>query len=256
MPIDNKDNGAYSAGEYGIEKKLILMNWDDEFRSVETLAHELGHSMHSYFAEQAQSLRNSNYTIFVAEIASIFNELMLHDYFLETSKDDKFKFEILTQKIKGFNGTVFRQIMFSNYEYDLYEALDQGKPIGSYESLAKIYYENRKRYQNKVSPKLNVDEEYESILVPHYYYGFYVYKYAIGQLVASIFFERYKKEGKPALEKFIDFLKSGGSKNNLDLLKDAGIDLLDPRVYDQGFNVHEKNIQEWIKLGKKIFKLK
>lgn len=256
MPINNKDTGAYSAGEYGIDKKLILMNWQDDILSVETLAHELGHSMHSYYAEQAQSLRNSNYTIFVAEIASIFNELMLHDYLLNSSKDDKFKFEILTQKIKGFNGTVFRQILFSNYEYDLYTALDQGKPIGSYETLAKMYYENRKKYQNDVAKKFKADSEIEAITVPHYYYGFYVYKYAIGQLVANIFFNRYKNEGAGALKDFINFLKSGGSKDNLDLLKDAGIDLLNPDIYDEGFNTHKQNINEWITLGKKIWKVK
>ncbi len=212
--------------------------------------------MHTYFSEQAQSLRNSNYTIFVAEIASTFNELLLHDYFLSTSTNDKLKFEILTQKIKGFNGTVFRQIQFSNYEFDLYEALDKGKPIGSYDALAKMYYENRKKYQNNVSHNFSPKEEIESIIVPHYYYGFYVYKYAIGQLVASVFFERYKQVGPSALSAFIDFLKSGGSKNNLELLKEAGIDLMDPNVYIRGFNVHKDNIKQWVNLGKKIFKIK
>lgn len=256
-PVQDKGSGAYSIGAtYGIEKKLIFMNWDDDFRSVETLAHEWGHSMHSYFSTKAQGLRNSSYRIFVAEIASIFNELLLRDYVLSTSDDNQLKFKIAKESVDGFIGTVMRQLEWSNYEYDFYEALDKGTPLGSYDAISKLYFENAKKYANK---KLTYkpDELFPSIYVPHFYYGFYVYKYAIGQLVANIFFQKYKQEGVSALQLFIDkFLSAGGTKDPIDILKDAGVDLLDPQVYELGFKACEENIKEYISLGNKIFKIK
>ncbi len=257
FPIPNKLGGAYSiGGTYGIDKKLILMNWSDDFRSVETLAHEFGHSIHSYFSTKNQTMRNSSYKIFVAEIASIFNELMLRDYILTTSDDDQLKFMVAKQSIDGFASTVMRQTEWSNYEFNFYEALDKGAPLGSYEALAKLYFENAQKYSNK---KLTFKQEdmFPAIYVPHFYYGFYVYKYAIGQLVANIFFQKYKKEGKPVLESFIaKFLSAGDSSDPLDILKDAGVDLLDPKVYELGFNACEENIKEYIRLGNKLFKIK
>lgn len=256
-PIQNKRSGAYSIGAtYGIDKKLIMINWTDDFRSVETLAHEFGHSMHSYFSTKNLNIRDSAYKIFVAEIASIFNELMLRDYILSTSDDDQLKFKIAKETVDGFVGTVMRQVEWSNFEFDFYEALDKGTPLGSYEAIAKLYFENAKKYSNK---KLTYkpEEQFPSVYVPHFYYGFYVYKYAIGQLVANIFFQQYKKEGKKALDNYINkFLSVGGSKDPIELLKDAGIDLLDPKVYELGFAACDASIKEYIKLGNKIFKLK
>lgn len=256
-PVQNKGSGAYSiGGTYNIEKKLIFMNWDDDFRSVETLAHEWGHSMHSYFSTKAHGLRDSSYRIFVAEIASIFNELMLRDYILSTSDDDQLKFKIAKESVDGFIGTVMRQTEWSNYEYDFYEALDKGTPLGSYDAISKLYFENAKKYANK-KLTYKADDLFPSIYVPHFYYGFYVYKYAIGQLVANIFFQKYKQEGVSALKLFIEkFLSAGGSKDPIDILKDAGVDLLDPKVYELGFKACEENIKEYIKLGNKIFKIK
>ena len=258
MAIDNKRSGAYSIGATkGIDKKYILMNNDGTVRSLETLAHELGHSMHSYYSDKNNHLRLSQYQIFVAEIASIFNELMLFDHLLKTSNDDKLKFKIRQQMASGFAGTVHRQILWSNYEYDVYKAIEQGQPVSTYDSLAKIYFENSKKYTTKKNPKYKADKQWAAIMVPHYYYGFYVYKYAIGQLVANIFFQRYKEQGPQALQDYINnFLSVGGSLNPLDTLKNAGVDLEDPKTYEIGFEAARENVKELNKLAKKIFKIK
>ncbi len=257
MPIKNKRIGAYCIGDtYGINKKLVLMNFDKTFRSVETLAHEMGHAMHSYFSDKVQDQINSQYPIFLAEIASIFNELMLHDYILEKSTNDKFKFYIYEKMINGFIGTVLRQVEWSNFEYDMYKLIEKGKPISTYEKISKVYYENSQKYALK-KKKYNSNETFMSVIVPHFYYNFYVYKYAIGQLCAMIFFEKYKKEGPKALQFYINnFLSAGNKKWPLEILKDAGIDLFEPKTYDLGFNTLNDYVNKWIKLGKKIFKLK
>ena len=257
MPIKNKRSGAYSiGGTYGIDKKLICMNFDETINSVSTLAHEMGHSMHSYFSDKYNSQTNASYKIFVAEIASIFNELMYYDYLLNKTDDVKLKFKIKQEMIDGFIGTVYRQVEWANYEYDLYNAIDKGQPLGTYEAISQLYYNNQQKYSIK-KEKYDPEKMIASVSVPHFYYGFYVYKYAIGQLAANIFFQKYKNEGPEALQFYIDkFLKAGGTKNPIDILKDAGIDLLDPKVYDLGFQALETNIEDFIKYGNEIFKTK
>ncbi len=256
MTIKNKRSGAYSiGGSHGLEAKYILMNWDGELRSVETLAHELGHSMHSYYSDKTQPISLSGYPIFLAEIASIFNELMLTDYLLKTTNNDKLKFDLLESAISGFDGTIMRQTMWSNYEFDLMKAIEEGKPVSSYEAISKLYFENSKKYTNKKNPKYKEDEQWPSIMVPHYYYGFYVYKYAIGYTVATVFFQRYKEEGTEALQKYINkFLSAGGRDWPINILKDAGIDLYDKNIYKEAFKSLEAFINEYIRIGNKIFK--
>lgn len=257
MSVKNKLTGAYSSGVYGVDKAYILMNYDGTLRSVETLAHELGHSMHSYFSHKNNSIRNAHYNIFVAEVASIFNELLLLDNIYKKSKDDKLKFMIKQSLIKGFDGTVLRQVMWSNYEFELYSRIEKGEPISTYEALSKVYYENYKKYAvGKIKP-FKQDEQFASFYVPHFYYSFYVYKYAIGQLVANIIFQKYKNEGPRVLQDFIDkFLSVGGSLTPLETIKNMGIDLNDPEVYKLGFKAVEQNINDFVELGKKIFKIK
>ncbi len=258
MTIKNKRSGAYSiGGSYGLDKKYILMNWDGELRSVETLAHELGHSMHSYYSDKNQPQSLSAYPIFLAEIASIFNELMLTDHLLKTSTNDKLKFELLEQAISGFSGTIMRQTEWSNYEYDLLKAIEEGQPASSFEAISKIYYENQKKYSNKKNLKYKEETTFASIYVPHFYYGFYVYKYAIGYTVATIFFKRYKTDGPEALQNYINkFLSAGARDWPIQILKDAGIDLYDKNIYKEAFAQLDDFINEWVKLGKKIFKIK
>ncbi|WP_029906062.1 M3 family oligoendopeptidase [Mycoplasmopsis opalescens] len=256
MTIDNKRSGAYSIGEsYGLDKKYILMNWNDQLSSVETLAHELGHSMHSYYSDKNNPIELSKYPIFLAEIASIFNEQMLFDYLLKTSNDDKFKFKILQSMIDGFFGTVSRQVKWANYEYDLYNAIAKGEASPSYDSLAKIYFEALKKYSIKY-PKYNKDDQFGCIYVPHYYYGFYVYKYAIGQLVANYFYQNYLDKGKEYLQYYIEnFLSSGCRDFPIKILESIGVDLSSDKFYEIGFNYINGLIDKYIEIGKKLFKI-
>lgn len=258
MPVNSKRGGAYSIGSsYGLNKKYILMNFKGDLDSVETLAHELGHSMHSYFSDTRQTIANSEYPIFLAEIASIYNELMLFDYLLKHSNDKKLKFQILENMIVGFIGTVMRQVEWSNYEYNLYKAIEEGKASSSFKSLSEIYFENMKKYS--LNPKLKYSDEntFACIYVPHFYYGFYVYKYAIGQLSANYFFAKYKQEGPQALQNYIDnFLSAGGSDDPLNILAKVGVNLDSSEFYDLGFNYVSELIDQYVSLGKQIFKNK
>lgn len=255
MSTTTKRSGAYSIGAtYGIDKKYILMNFDGMLRSVETLAHELGHSMHSYYSDKHNDINNASYPIFLAEIASIFNELMLFDYLITNSNNDKLTFYLLNNLISGFSGTVHKQVLWANYEYDLYKAIEQGRASSSYDSISKIYFENAKKYTLNDSLKYTPKGTIQSIYVPHYYYGFYVYKYAIGQLVAIYFFKQYKKYGTQALENYIqNFLSAGGNDYPLEILKKVGVDLTNSKFYDEGYDYLEDLINQWIKIGKKLF---
>ncbi|WP_027120413.1 M3 family oligoendopeptidase [Mycoplasmopsis lipofaciens] len=257
MTIDNKISGAYSIGEtYGIDKKYILMNFDGDLSSVETLAHELGHSLHSYFSDKNNDFENSQYPIFLAEIASIFNELMLYDYLLKTTNSNLLKFKILENMIDGFIGTVFRQTLWANYEYNLYKSVENFTVNASYDSISKLYYDNLQKYSYKKN-KYKKDEMIACVTVPHFYYGFYVYKYAIGQLVANYFFANYKTQGSAYLQTYIkNFLSMGDKNMPLETLKNIGVDLNDDNFYKIGFSYFEQLINEWIKIGKKIFKIK
>lgn len=255
--VQNKRSGAYSiGGSFGLDKKYILMNFDGSIRSVATLAHEAGHSMHSYFSDNEQPINLASYPIFLAEIASIFNELMLQDYLLENTKDEKLKFHLLSEAIEDFEGTVRRQTMWSNYEYDLYNLIDQGKPISTFDEIKKVYAENAKKYSLKKNQKFDKDSQLiAAVTVPHFYYDFYVYKYAIGFIVANSFFQKYKKEGRDVLENYINkFLKAGGRDWPAKILNDAGINLYDPNIYNQAFDILKSKIDEYEKIGKKLFK--
>ncbi|WP_051449488.1 oligoendopeptidase F [Mycoplasmopsis cricetuli] len=258
LPANSKRSGAYSIGSsYGIDKKYILMNFKGDLDSVETLAHELGHSMHSYFSDTRQDLINSNYPIFLAEIASIYNELMLFDYLLENSNNIKLKFQILENMIDGFVGTVLRQVEWSNYEYELYKAIEQGTAAPSFESLSKIYYQNSLKYSLNKNKKYSQENTFASIYVPHFYYDFYVYKYAIGQLSANYFFAKYKLEGVAVLNEYIDnFLSAGCSDDPINILKKSGIDLESDQFYNLGFKYLKNLIDQYVDLGKQIFKIK
>ncbi|WP_261368926.1 M3 family metallopeptidase [Mycoplasma struthionis] len=206
ISVPSKITGAYSIGEsYGLNKKYILMNFDYTLSSVNTLAHEMGHSLHSYFSDTYQPYFRSKYPIFLAEIASIFNELMLNDYLVKNAKSDKEKFMLLNQSIDDFIATVIKQTEWSNYEYDLYEAVDKQMPVNTFEALENIYLNNAKKYSttNKYN-KPNDIATINSVIVPHYYYGFYVYKYAIGYICANVFFNQYKLKGIDGLNEYIN----------------------------------------------------
>ncbi|TPR54299.1 oligoendopeptidase F [Metamycoplasma neophronis] len=257
MNVPSKRSGAYSiGGSYGLDKKYILMNFDGTLNAVGTLCHEMGHSMHSYYSDKNQSVFRSQYPIFLAEIASIFNELLLNDYLIERAKSDEEKFYLLSESIGDFIGTVLRQTQWSNYEFELYNMIDQNEPMNTYEALEKLYVDNAKKYsmepeQTKMGEPANV----YGVMVPHFYYYFYVYKYALGYIVANVFFQKYKEEGKPALENYVNrFLSAGDRDWPAQILKDAGVDIYSPDIYNQAFKVLDEKVNAYVKLGKKIFK--
>ncbi|VEU75442.1 Oligoendopeptidase F, plasmid [Mycoplasmopsis maculosa] len=256
MSVNNKISGAYSIGEsYGVDKKYILMNYDGEFESLETLAHELGHSMHSYFSDKNNSYVNSMYTIFLAEIASTFNELILYDYLLNNSRTDEEKFYLTSKIIDNFIGTVYKQTMWAEYEYNLYDKIEKNEISPSYSEFAKTYYEVTKKYIKK-SLKYNEQNNIAAVTVPHFYYGFYVYKYAIGLLVSNFFFKKYK-ENKNFLKIYIkEFLSSGSRYSTLETLKRLEVDLLSEDFYNEATAYFKTLVDQYSTLGNKIFKQK
>lgn len=255
--VPSKRSGAYSiGGAAGMKKIYILMNFDGTLESVNTLCHEMGHSMHSYFSNKCQSPLRSSYPIFLAEIASIFNELLLNDYLISKSKNIQQQFYLLDSSINDFIGTVLRQTMWSNFEFDLYNAIDENNPLNTYEEIEKLYVENEKKYSTtSKSIKLGDPRNVYSVMVPHFYYYFYVYKYALGYIVANVFFQKYKQEGQEALKNYINkFLSAGDIDWPANILKDAGVDIYNEDIYNLAFEVLNRKVDKYIKLGKKIFK--
>ncbi|WP_203341678.1 oligoendopeptidase F [Metamycoplasma hominis] len=255
--VPSKRSGAYSiGGAAGMKKIYILMNFDGTLESVNTLCHEMGHSMHSYFSNKCQSPLRSSYPIFLAEIASIFNELLLNDYLISKSKNIQQQFYLLDSSINDFIGTVLRQTMWSNFEFDLYNAIDENKPLNTYEEIEKLYVENEKKYSTtSKSIKVGDPRNVYSVMVPHFYYYFYVYKYALGYIVANVFFQKYKQEGQEALKNYINkFLSAGDIDWPANILKDAGVDIYNEDIYNLAFEVLNQKVDKYIKLGKKIFK--
>ncbi|WP_033160941.1 oligoendopeptidase F [[Mycoplasma] collis] len=257
--VPNKRGGAYSIGSsYGLDKKFILMNFDNTYGAVSTLAHEFGHSMHSWYSDENQPYELSSYPIILAEIASIFNELMLLDHISKQSDNDYLKFDLIKKSIDDFYNTVIKQTFWSNYEFEVYKALDQNLPINSYQALEEIYVKVYKEYASDPKKvKIGNLENVLGVTVPHFYYDFYVYKYAFGYIVANIFFKKYKENGKGELANYINkFLSAGGSKWPLEILKDAGIDLEKKSVFQLAFDLFAEKIKEFEILGNKIFKIK
>ncbi|MGX9339523.1 oligoendopeptidase F [Mycoplasma sp. 1890] len=254
--VPSKRSGAYSIGStHGINKLYILMNWDNTFNSVNTLCHEMGHSMHSYFSNKNQSVYRSQYTIFIAEIASIFNELLLNDYLISKAKTDEEKFFLLNESINDFVVTVLRQTHWSNFEYELYNRIDNNEPLNSYEAIEKIYVDVSKKYQiSENEVKIGNPINIHSVMVPHFFSYFYVYKYALGYIVANFFFQKYKVEGKSALENYVNNFLSAGDKDwPVNVLRDAGVDVYSKEIYNMAFEILDDKVNEYIKLGNKIF---
>jgi oligoendopeptidase F len=217
-----KRSGAYSGGAYG-SPAYILMNYQDRLNDVFTLAHELGHSMHSSFTRKTQLFPYGDYTIFVAEVASTLNEALLTDHLLATSDDVSLKRRLIVQQLEEVRGTLFRQTMFAAFELLIHEMAERGEPLTD-AALSAAYFELVKKYHGEV---LTADEElaFEWARVPHFYYNFYVYQYATGLSAALALHRGIVHEGAPAVERYLNFLRSGSSQSPIDLLKLAGVDM-------------------------------
>lgn len=221
-PNKGKKGGAYSWGCYD-SQPFILLNYTKNLDSVFTLIHEMGHSIHSYYSRTAQDYAYSDYKIFVAEVASTCNEcLLMHDLLKKTTDKEQRKY-LLNHYLDSFKGTLFRQTMFAEFEKTAHDYCAQGKPLTA-EALSQMYLELNQKY---FGPDMEKDEEiaYEWMRIPHFYTPFYVYQYATGYSAAVALSAKILKEGKPAVDAYMSFLKGGESKDPIDLLKMAGVDM-------------------------------
>lgn len=226
-PTRGKRGGAFSSGCPGTEP-YILLNYNGTFDNVSTLAHEAGHSMHTWFSTKYNEPHNSGYTIFVAEVASTVNELLLAHRKLRECKSDDEKLYILNELMETYKGTLFRQTMFAEFERDMHALCEKGEPLTA-DVINKKYYRLVRRY---FGPDVACDKQiaYEWMRIPHFYTCFYVYKYATCISAATAIVKRIETEGEAYVGKYIDFLKCGDSKSPLDSLLVAGIDMTDPDV--------------------------
>jgi len=238
---EGKRSGAYSWGAYGTHP-YVLLNHKDNLNSMFTLAHEMGHAMHSYYSDKNQTYRNAQYPIFLAEVASTLNEALLMDYLLNKSTDPKEKLYLLTYYADQFRTTVFRQTMFAEFEMIIHDKAEQGESLTP-QLLSEIYYDLNKKYHG---PVMTVDQaiEMEWARIPHFYSSFYVYKYATGFSAATSFAKQILVEGEPAVERYTGFLKSGGSDYPLEILKRAGVDMSTPEPIRQAMSVFEQLIND------------
>ncbi len=229
-PNAGKQSGAFSAGSY-IGDPYILMNYKPEvLNDVFTLTHEAGHSMHSYYSSKTQSFEYYNYTIFVAEVASTFNEQLLSNYMMEHAQDDRERAYLINRDIDAIRGTIIRQTMFAEFEKITHEMAEQGQPL-TVQSFREVYGQLLKDY---FGPDFVVDDclSLECFRIPHFYRAFYVYKYATGLSAAIALSKRVLNGGPQELSDYLAFLQGGCSKDPLDLLRDAGVDMEQPEPVD------------------------
>ncbi|HPV38239.1 MAG TPA: M3 family oligoendopeptidase, partial [Candidatus Hydrogenedentes bacterium] len=221
-----KRSGAFSAGGY-TGPPYILMNYqEDVIDSVFTLAHEAGHSMHTYFSARTQPFQDYEYTIFVAEVASTFNEQLLSARLLAQASDRKTRAYLVNREIDEIRGTLIRQTMFAEFEKIIHAIAEAGEPL----TLERIRGEYRRLLELYFGPDFALDESLslEGLRIPHFYNAFYVYKYATGIAAAITLAKRVAGGGPRERERYLNFLRAGGSKFPLDLLRDAGVDLTSP----------------------------
>ena len=244
-PNETKRSGAYSGGCYDTYPYMLL-NYQGRLNDVSTLAHELGHSMHSYYSRKNNSYQDADYKIFVAEVASTVNELLLCKYLLKESQDKEVKLSILNRLMELFKGTIYRQTMFAEFEKDMYEIVEKGN-IFTWEDLSNMYYDlNKKYFGNDVV--VDEDIKYEWSRIPHFYYNFYVYKYATGLSAACFIVDNILSGKENALESYLEFLSTGSKYYPLEELKIAGVDMTDPKVVESAIKMFDEAINEFNEL--------
>lgn len=221
-----KQTGAYSWGTYGAHP-FVLLNYNNRYDDVSTLAHEMGHAIHSFYSHSNQPYATSSYTTFTAEVASTTNEVLLMDYMLKKTTDKRQKLYLLNQYLESIRATVYRQTMFAEFEKILYEKSEAGETITA-DMLDSAWHDLNVKYYG---PEIVVDKEIdvEWARIPHFYWNFYVYQYVTGYSAATALADQILTEGEPAQQRYIGFLKSGGSDYSLSILKRAGVDMSSPK---------------------------
>ena len=238
-PKKSKRSGAYQWGTY--KTTYVSLNYENNYEGVDTLIHELGHAMHSYYSDLNQSFTYASYPIFLAEIASTVNEILLEEYMLKNAKTKKEKIYYISDYLDKFKATVYRQTMFAEFEYIIHDKYSRGEVLTK-DLLCDEYYKlNKKNF----APVINVNEEikYEWARIPHFYTPFYVYKYATGFICASLIADKLLNGDEKFKEKYIKFLSSGGSNYPLNILKELGIDIEDAETLQSVYEIFNKKVK-------------
>lgn len=236
----NKTSGAYSWGTYGAHP-FILLNYQDTLRDVFTVAHEMGHAIHSYFSNKNQPFLYAGYTLFVAEVASTLNEELLIHHLLTNSDDKNVKLAVVNYSLEQFRTTLYRQTMFAEFEKIAHERAEAGEALTA-DMLSEVHYDLNKQYY----PGVNVDPEIaiEWARIPHFYRSFYVYKYSTGMSAAVALSQQIINEGQPAVDRYLRFLSRGGSDYSINLLRDAGVDMASPDPVRQALQMFGKRLDQ------------
>ena len=242
---DNKMSGAYSMGIHSVHP-FVLLNYINSSRDVSTIAHELGHSMHSFYASKKQNAINANYTIMVAEVASTVNEILLANYLINKETDNKKKMALINEQLDMIRATLIRQSMFAEFEKEVHSKIENGESLTS-DNLNDIYFELVKKYFGE---SCIIDEEikYEWARIPHFYSCFYVYKYATGITSAIVIASKILAGEEGYVEKYINMLSQGGAKDSLSLLRMVDVDLEKEGTYKKAFEYFKNNLETLKKL--------
>ncbi len=240
-----KRGGAYSWGSYGVHP-FVLLNHNDTINSMFTLAHEMGHALHSFFTWKKQPYLYADHKIFVAEVASTCNEALLMEYLLENTEDRSMRKYLINYFLEQFRGTLFRQTMFAEFEKITHAMVEAGEPL-TWEGMNRIYRELNLKYFGE---NIVVDEEIdiEWARIPHFYNAFYVYQYATGYSAAIALSRRILQKGQPAINDYLDFLSKGSSEYSIDLLKGAGVDLSTPAPIENAMQLFKELLDEFEQL--------
>jgi oligoendopeptidase F len=244
-PTEGKASGAYSNGSAYDVHPYILLNFNGKYSDVSTLAHELGHTMHSYLSNKNQPFPLSQYPIFVAEVASTLNEALLMHMIMQTIKDDDVRLSLFMQYLDGIKGTVFRQTQFAEFELRMHEIAEKDQPLTG-DSLTRLYGEILKKYYGAEQgvTLITENEMVEWSYIPHFYYNFYVYQYATSFTASTALAEKVIEEEKGAVDHVLAFLSAGGSKYPIDILKDAGVDMTSSEPFDMTMRAMNRTMDE------------
>lgn len=248
-PNKGKLSGAYMSGSAYDVHPYVLLNFIGDYDAVSTVAHEFGHAMHSYYSNHEQPFHQSDYSIFIAEIASTFNELLLIRHLLKNTTDPVAQLSLLGEVLESFRTTVFRQAMFAEFELAIHKMVENGNPVTA-DTLDQCYLEMVKRYYGTAEGLTEVDDviSHEWAYIPHFYYNFYVYQYATGLLSAVVLADMVENEGETGRNRYLQLLKDGDSDYPQKLLEKAGVDLTKAETYDRAMAYFAKCLDEAEKL--------
>jgi oligoendopeptidase F len=244
-PTPGKRAGAYSNGSAYDVHPYILLNYNGQYDDLSTLAHELGHALHSCYSNKNQPYPTADYSIFVAEVASTFCEALLIDKMLKDIKDDDIRLSLLMNYLDGIKGTVFRQTQFAEFELLIHQKAERGEPLTG-DILSQLYGDILKRYYGHDKGVCNIDELYnvEWAYVPHFYYNFYVYQYSTSFTASMALSEKVLNKEKGAVKKYIKFISAGGSEYPIDLLRQAGVDMTTAEPFNKTMTVMNRTMDE------------